>query len=232
VTFAVSASQLGTAALCPRKWGIETVLGNRAPQKPSAVLGEKTHAELETYMKTGAFPHANDQAYAVAIKALPHLPPVRCGIAETAFKSAVYEGVHWSGRIDYLHRDQNGTLVVTDYKTYGRFEYTKKPWELVQDPQALLYVLIAGEPAVCLRWLYLPTRMGDAFPVQFQMTRETAAANFTPWLRLGQRLVSFREQLQQPGYDPVSEVMALTPHFGACGAYGGCPWRSRCGQSK
>lgn len=78
--FVVSATQISTFELCPRKWAFRWLDGVESPPNKYAELGVETHGHLEDWLREGKVPVSDqqseaDKSVALAHALIPYLPP-------------------------------------------------------------------------------------------------------------------------------------------------------------
>lgn len=168
----VSASQISTAGLCLRKWGIEKLDGVKSPPGKYAERGLGVHGVLEGWLDKGE-PIDPDTEYGkIAAPGLKFLPPPGTGLVEQQFElrtgTAIYKGL-----FDLYEPPQAAVegqeaafpevvvkSVVTDHKTTSDFKWMKLPEDLRKDPQANIYAAAAAAMGaqehthVELNWIY------------------------------------------------------------------------------
>jgi hypothetical protein len=152
----VSASQIGTYRLCPRKWGFEKLDGIKPPPGPYAERGTAVHGVLERWLDHGEPIDATTEYGKIAAAGLKFLPPPGTGLVEHMFrlvsKTAVYVGLWdlWepaevSEHQELAFPETVVTSRVHDHKTTSDFKWIKLIEELRKDPQANLYAISAAK---------------------------------------------------------------------------------------
>lgn len=231
----VSASQVDNFLSCQRKWYIESILGIRPPQKPSAALGEAVHAANEAYVVSGKKPDPATEAGRIALAGLHLLPPPgsvfsELEIAKSHVKNFTLAGISVLGFIDQLDiRDNPPT--VTDYKTTSNLKYALDEQALTTNPQIIIYSQFTRE--------YLKS-MGMPDP-------EIVRAGHIVYLTRGkpvvkQTLVDLSQKQIDATWQQLAGVVTemksvsglpapgkVRTNRSACDKYGGCPHRERCG---
>ena len=235
----VSPSQISTFRTCHRQWYFQSILGIRAPQKPSAALGEAVHKQLEDYILKGTPPDKSIPAGQIASKGLGFLPPaaecdVELNIGEhPAGKNLKIEGIQVTGRIDLL-RWKAGTPMpeVLDHKTTSNPAYALSEAELHNDPQMLiysgfLYALLRHAKVDEGRQMVRATHLvyGTKAPYVSQRTSVLMARDHVrdAWgTHLRDTVLDMKDTAVVP------TVIEVEPNYSACGKYGGCFFKDKC----
>ena len=239
----VSATQVKTFKLCPRKWAWQYIAGHRSPETAAKAIGSKVHEILEAYLKGDATP-APDYTWQfegkgpvkypgkIALQMInAHLPQPGKAIVEgkTDFD---YNGIRYTAIIDCHSLDRSAmgqTAVVIDHKTSS----DPKKWgmsdkDLEHDPQALLYAVCMLEKypdlglVNCL-WNYGSTKAiaAAAYVARCAMTPKIARARFAEHVEPFAKLIL---RHKKRGTDPLE----MTFNADACGVFGGCEHVGRC----
>jgi RecB family exonuclease len=234
----VSPSQISTFRTCHRQWYFQSILGIRAPQKPSAALGEAVHKQLEDYILKGTPPDKNVEAGKIASKGLSFLPPaeecdVEMNIGEhPAGKALQIEGIQVTGRIDLLRWKGVPMPEVLDHKTTSNPAYALTEAELHNDPQMLiysgfLYALLQHEKVWEGRQMVRATHLvyGTRAPYAAKRTSVLMAYDHVQdaWkTHLRDTVLDMKETAVVPN------VLEAEPNYSACSKYGGCFFRDKC----
>lgn len=155
---------------CQRRWGFRYLAGIKTPRAPSAALGTRCHALLETYLKGGQFDLYSDEGKIVAV-AIPHFPErhetlqVRSEHPFTFTSEPILhlaEPIVFNGVIDVQAQHVSGAWAVYDFKTTKSPKLYGKPVDvLAKDPQGVMYStatwLEHGQDDVPVRWVYSST---------------------------------------------------------------------------
>ena len=212
----LSASQLETFQLCPRKWGLARIDGIREPESTAQRDGSAYHKVAEAYLATGRIDHSGKYGEWLSA-AVPHLPtpPVPDGTIEQWFCFEPEQGIGFRGRVDLWL-----PAMILDHKTCADFKWAKTPDELATGIQSVLYAHahLRNRPpgdSVLLRWVYARKRGASAsIKVEATITKEQAAEVFRRvHLPLARAIEVARTA--ESGND-------LPPNPRACSAYGGC----------
>lgn len=233
----VSASQVDAFTKCERAWFYDKVLGVPRPQTGAQGKGVAVHAALEASVK-----HINgdttadveiDEEIADIIAPLWQLitPQDMLGaVSEVNFRIPTYEnGPEWVGYID-LHFPGTNPLRISDYKTTSDLRYAKTPEQLAQDVQMISYGKWAmdhypGIETVRLQHIYLVTRgKPKAKIISVDVNRPQVLQIWERDVSKVRRMDALRVALPDP-----QDVAPTGVDSGQCTAYGGCPYRERCG---
>lgn len=230
-----SASQVETFRTCARKWHLNKIVGLPQPESASQALGKAVHADLEGFV-LGTVP--KDKVHPVAAPALGYVSALKGNaLVEYALhdhpeilRALTVNGVEVRGYADLWIPTAYPQVV--DYKTTSAWKYAKTREQLATNAQMLTYghaMLTAVPKAVDVRLshIQLLTRgTPEARYVSCAVPREAVAEGFA----------SVRADVEAMG-----EIAAkhgpeawesVTPNYGACSMFGGCPYRSRCDAAK
>lgn len=229
----VSASQVETFRSCPRKWFNGSVLKERAPQSPSQARGEEVHAQIEPYLLTGQIDAASPHAPLVEV-ARQFLPaPGKGLLVEHEFRMPTFEGgPEFLGYID-LADPRGSVLRIYDHKTTSDFRYAKTPAELCESVQMMAYAQwgfsvletfgIDKADVVEVAHVYLRTRgKPKAHFVSTVVSREHVEGQW-------QKILATVREMQGWAQKHPKTADDLPPNTDACGMYGGCYYRPKCG---
>lgn len=235
----VSASQVGTYELCPRKWWFQKVV--HAPDHSSTAsrdLGTAVHAELEDYLKGGPSPTMD-----IAQSGLVHLPPPGPDLLVEAalVPPIIVAGVPWEGKIDVVVPPTPQTPTeawVIDHKTTKDFRYCKTSDELAHNIQMVSYAhwvalrywgpgsLVRGGYRVKVSHVYYHTRPDTLGPRAVRSKRVDGWVETVDipaqWAKLTRTVEAMKADAAKSSQDEVGVDRD------ACGAFGGCPYRTRC----
>jgi hypothetical protein len=244
----VSASQIGTAALCLRRWGFDKL--DRVAYVPhrSARAGQRIHKILEDWLGKALPPNTEEVLVIDGTEYMPgksvfngmhNLPPpgphMKLELPIRILPTAPEHLAHrwfWFGFIDWAYTTlENGMKIPVfgDHKSSG----DPKKWGLNDetirtDPQAIIYSnavlrVFKDAPYTRAAWNYFGSR--KPYPsrrVVATFTREEVEVAMQPFDMLASALVQLR---RTKGL----RAMDLPPNPLSCGAYGGCPHRNvRC----
>ena len=214
-----SASQIKTFRRCSRKWWFEKIAGYRSPTSAAAELGKKIHSQLENYLLTGEQPESP-----IALAGLHHLPaPGSDVLVEHELKYTEGLAVPLIGFIDLIELENRR---VTYHKTTSDFKWAKTEYELLSDPQAIIYTKVAkdlffeGDEEIEFRHVYYRTRGSSA--------SMTSSAIFKiPFLE--EKFQEIREVVDEmSGCSVAEKPIDVGFNAEACTDYGGCPFRGEC----
>jgi CRISPR/Cas system-associated exonuclease Cas4 (RecB family) len=141
----LSASRIETYLTCPRKFWYKYKRGWREPETDAMRIGTRIHTEAERYYKGETDALTNAELIEARSRGL--FPPREA----TMFveRSMLNWGVHLAGipvngEADLIYRDDDGRIVVRDWKTRSGFGYAPDAAELADDLQINLYAYGAG----------------------------------------------------------------------------------------
>lgn len=258
IEYTTSPSQIDNRLACARKWAWNTIAKVRGPPGKGAELGTAVHKVLEDYLG-GAPLDFSTRAGRVAGSGVHLLPtPNAWGLkreGEFRFPSAIHSGVFYRGYRDFtltpgsayvaqvfgqrpaddglqlqlLSAPPRGPLV-GDHKTSKSItKYAKTSGDLRYDPQGIVYARKAlldfpNHPEAHLAWVYYQTEGAErAERVSLTVTRSENDLAFAAVEGIvGEMAADYRADV-----DPLS----LPPTPSQCGAYGGCPYVSKCNLS-
>lgn len=232
-----SASQHSAFQRCQRYWYFGWI--ERVPRitSPAQQRGKDIHTEGEHYLLTGELRDSeytelrlNYRPYVEAV--VPHLPPPQHPdlIIEHELWLPAIEGVSWLGYIDIGFSGVD-PLVIRDIKSTSNFRYAKTPKELSEDIQVLSYA----------RWAYeVASYAGEIDLGHIYVKTEKRVVRKRPKTKLVSCIVSqdHVNEIWEREMVTVEKMLAasnaksahdLPPTTTACGMYGGCPFRERCG---
>jgi hypothetical protein len=227
-----SASQLKTAALCPRKWWFEKLSDLPKPEPTRALIeGSAIHKQVEDYLKHGTTP-IDLRASALT----KHYPPRSHGngrlISEQEVNLSPADtglAVPLLGFIDLVDLTAlPHTLGIVDFKTVGDWKWAKTEEELRTDLQMVPYAVWALNT-------YKPNAVSVAHLQVHKATAQTAEVSAILDTRhtrkvWSETIVPLSHNMAEWATLEVTKVPAVVT---ACGAFGGCPYLSHCqrGQS-
>lgn len=226
----VSASQLdlfdGTPASCMRKWAWRHIERIELPPHPAAAKGSRVHKAAELYLGS-AFIDLTTEEGQILLPGLSYLPPPLYPGMKLEHNFGIQIGDTWvRGFIDCWIPE---IPLVLDHKTTGNTNWAKTPEDLLTDTQANIYAINAvqetGADSVNLRWVYYSTKTPfRSHAVDATVGRDVLEPAVERVDRTG-RLINLARK---------SDLRALDypPNPEACGAYGGCPFVSRCNLSQ
>lgn len=226
--FIVSATQVSTYELCPRKWAFRYINGIKAPPNKFAVLGLDTHGHLESWLRNSIVPQGEDKSVKLAQALIPLLPPPQAVDPKNVELEQYFNiaGATFNMKVDLFMPKWGDFPYVFDHKTGGNPDYwLKTPDDLVQDIQASLYggwaLMKSLAPEVALQWNYVRTKGAIitrpvATRIQAKHIRE----------RLGKTVDSAHEMeaIAKSG----ARALDIVYDAKGCDAYGGCPYKEQC----
>ena len=222
-----SASQLKTAALCPRKWWFEKLSDLPKPEPTRALIeGSAIHKQVEDYLKHGTTP-IDLRASALT----RHYPPRSHGngrlISEQEVKLSPADtglAVPLLGFIDLVDLTAlPHTLGIVDFKTVGDWKWAKTEEELRTDLQMVPYAVWALNT-------YKPNAVSVAHLQVHKATAQTAEVSAVLDTRhtrkvWSETIVPLSHRMAEWATLEVTKVPAVVQ---ACSAFGGCPYLSHC----
>jgi len=233
----ISATQISTYELCNRKWAWRWLEHIKADPNKFALLGIKTHGELENWLKWSRVPVGNSKQALLAQAMIPYLPPPQ---AVDYLKNwnverdelIVVADVLFNVKIDLFMPEQLSWDGVSrprtyDHKTSGDPErWAAKPEEIHYDAQAALYaawtIIVTKETTIDLQWNYVKTKGAiKVHPVYATVTDAMITPRMLQNVETG-RAIKHHIFNTKRALDVVHDASA-------CDEYGGCPYRDRCG---
>lgn len=228
--FVVSATQVSTFELCPRKWALRYIDGIESPPNKYAELGIDTHGHLEQWLRAAVVPVGSDKSVQLAQALIPYLPPPQIVDPHNVELSQYYKlcGVTFNLAVDLFMPKWGERPRVFDHKTCGDLKWALTPDRLPGDVQGSLYGGWAlhkmAAPEVDLQWNYVCTKGSiKTLPVVATVTGRMVQE------RLGKSLESARKMrvIAESG----ARGMQVEYDARGCSAFGGCPHQERCNLS-
>lgn len=231
-----SASQVETFRTCARKWHLNKIVGLPQPESASQALGKEVHASLEGFV-LGTVPA--DKLHPIAAPAVPYVRAlIGSGVKvelplhedPAILEALTVNGVEVRGFVDLWVPTQFPHVV--DYKTTSGWRYAKTREQLRVNAQMLTYghaMLTAVPKAVDVRLAHiqlLTKGSPEARYVSCAVPRAEVAEGFAT---VRADVEAMGELAAKHGPEAWEHV---TPNYGACSAFGGCPYRSRCDAAK
>jgi hypothetical protein len=228
----LSASQLETFALCPRKWGLARLDKIREPESTALKDGSAYHAVAERYLATGKIDHSGKYGewLSAAVKHLP-TPPINPDHIEQWFCFEVPTMrattdpaagmIGFRGRVDLWL-----SWLILDHKTCSDFKWAKTSADLATGVQSVLYAHAhlrdkAPGDSISLRWVYVRKRGAAAsVAVDATLTREQAADVFRRVHLPLAKAITLARNAHADG--TITTGNDLPPNPRACSAFGGC----------
>jgi hypothetical protein len=225
----LSASQLEKWLLCKRKWAWEYVDGIKPPSHPSADLGKRIHARLESWLAKGQVPPSFEKEGEIATKLIPKLPlPMAEGLSVEKGFSFELDGFLFRGFKDW-ELVSGDICVVGDHKTTSDLKWAKSEQVLLQDMQANIYMFesMSRLPDVKkfqANWNYVTTSSDPkVLSVDVEFDKEQVGSVITEVIEVANDLRTNLRRLK------VAQDYSYNPT--ACGAFGGCPFQANCNLS-
>lgn len=229
---AFSPSQIKLFSLsCQRKWAFRHILKIPEPERSFQLLGQEVHKHNERYIAHGTLPPTDTKSGQIAAAGLGELPapsPLHGVENHLYFK---WTNLAFHGYADLIPHNERS---VYDYKTTSSYNYALSADSLLTDPQGLIYAMA--------RYLSLPLDDNNVSPIKLVWLYYKTKPPFTTRrvevsLPIGELFKNFKEHVTPAAlamhairktatssYDPNT----LPGNLGACGAYGGCPYKSQC----
>jgi|694.fasta_scaffold02225_16 hypothetical protein len=223
----VSASQIETFSLCERKWFFKSIMGLPTPENAAAALGKEVHDSIERYL-LGEIPASELHPLARRVYERRHMPDpayhTGTYTVEQAIDGMTIEGMPVEGYIDLLEDN-----LITDWKTRGDpVRYSKTEDQLYDDVQLAIYAQYAlnrapSADSIRVQHVNIGTKPPNAITVSgpVVLDRPTIARTFETKIKPAVRRMREVALLPSP--------MRVTGNVRACNAYGGCPFRDKCG---
>jgi len=216
----VSPSQVATWRACQRKWAYSRI--RPRTENRYAAFGSRAHTIAENWLISRTPPDPTTAEGACILAGLDSLPQPGTAAVELRL-DAMHEGIHYTGRIDFLYQSGPRLIVVGDHKTTGDLTWAKTPTDLEDDPQRVVYSWWAGQTFAAdwigAHWQYYQRKPPRSLPVYMQ----------EPVARIRERFQELHERdgkaiVAANGLDP-KELPRSLDH---CDAFGGCPYRAEC----
>lgn len=228
--FVVSATQISTFELCPRKWALRWLEGVESPPNKYALLGIETHGHLENWLRQSLVPGSDEKGAELARALIPYLPPPQIVDPQNVELDQYYNlcGVKFNLKVDLFMPKWGEAPRVFDHKSCGDLKWALASDQLASDVQASLYggwALHKTQASfVDLQWNYVRTKGAvTVLPVVARVRGRDIQE------RLGKSLESARKMrvIAESG------VRGMDVPFDArgCSAFGGCPHQQRCNLS-
>ena len=222
----VSASQIKTWKMCPRKWGFKYIEVLEDPPGKAAILGTKVHEQLEWWLQAGSINSTLPEGK-IAKAATKHLPGP--SYQNQVEREIIFDraGVTFRGFVDLIDPTEKRGPLIYDHKTSSdpkRWGLT--PETLPEDPQAIIYAIWGleefGLDSVELQWTYLKTRGApEATEVRARISKDEAEAKFDSIVRPAALAIVDAAQNCERATDLPAEVSG-------CSKFGGCPFAGVC----
>lgn len=237
----ISATQIKTAALCPRKWAWQYITGIKPPETAAKALGSRVHEILALYLTDGTPPNpletyrfdTNSPTRYPGKIALDMingaLPKPGVGAIEQKF-TWKHNGIDYIGFIDCLlpkGRSAIGeTVTIIDHKVSSDPQkYGVKT--LLADPQAILYAAYAAAvfapDAVKCSWNYGSSTLKKS---GFFIVHDAALVNV-----IKEKFETYVEPTAfaiKHWKQTITDPRDLPYNADACSVYGVCEYRSNC----
>ena len=240
----ISASTIGTFRRCERLFAFNYLfeVGNEGSE--ATRRGTAVHNALEAYYQGMPLDPWSSPIHAIAIEALPHIPPLAAKPWISTEREFVlpFAGVEWQGRkdLEFFPPDPD-RWELFDYKTTGDFKWAKSELVLeTSDLQSALYALEimigpdtdrlrpSDDPIDSIRykWIYLQTqqRRTTVRPVSGRIYRCNAEDTVAEAAPHAKRALAMAQTITDP--------FEANPNPRACRDFGGCQFQIVCGTSQ
>lgn len=226
----ISATQISTYELCPRKWAWRWLDRQYAPPNKFAALGIETHGQLEKWLKYAIVPSGLSKDALLAQAMIPYLPPPQaCERANVERDELIIvEDVLFIVKIDLFMPWQVSWDSVLRPRTYDHktskdpARWAPKPSEIHEDSQAALYaawtIIQTGKTEIDLQWNYVKTQGAiEVEPVYATVTDAMITPRMQKNVATG-RVIKDHIQNTKRALDVVQDLTG-------CDQYGGCPYK-------
>lgn len=214
---------------CQRAWAFVYVEGTRPPSSPWQDRGKNIHAELEAYARTGKIIGTYaERAVLDGVIPRPSELPSQAYLPEHKIEFQIRSGVNFLGFVDVI--DMRADIAeIVDHKTLSDFRYCKTEEQLAVDTQLLTYAKLFAPEQVSVAHIYHLTR---GKPRTKKISTVVQADRIDAAWRTTLARIEEMEVLRSTPDLIVDQVEATGAKTGHCSAYGGCPFRDRCGLPK
>lgn len=235
----ISATQIDTFELCPRKWAWRWLEKIAAPPNKFAQLGLDTHGPMENWLKRGEVPTGNDKASLLAQALIPYVPPPQSVDWQNVEREELLEvdDVLFVVKIDLSMpamaswnpwtKAWDGEIRprTYDHKTCGSFDWCVTPETIQDNPQAALYatwtMVKYASGVVDVQWNYVRTKGAIVVnPVFATITAQQISDRMRKNVETGRAIKRHLSQTKR-ALDVVHNPLS-------CEQYGGCPYKDRC----
>ena len=215
-----SASQIKAFLRCQSRWHWNKIMGLETPTSKAMELGTEKHAELEEYEKTGD-PSGLSSITRPIVETgwLGDLP-----LEESQIERRLDLKTPFVPIVGYIDLEDQAERMITDHKTLSAWKYQKQEAELRNDPQAIVYLKDAlnrwgGTEPIRFRHIYYMTKGRPGVRQTIvELEPEEIEKKFQQILQVMEEMHTL--STANPADVPINE--------GACGDYGGCPFRADC----
>lgn len=232
-TVFVSPSQHEVFELCKRKWAFQRLDGAPHFESDKMRFGTEGHGVAEQWLRNGTIPPKTEagEVFKQGMALLPAPHPEL--MIEAELELELDGNIVMVGYIDVLvppHLRPEKRPKVVDHKFTSDLRYAKKPEELRDDAQAVVYSVAAMEKfnvrEVDGAWHYYGFSGPNHKPngtkvVPFHHTVDSASR---PWNRILGQSHEIATLRRTPGIKAVD----VEPTPTACAAFGGCEFADRC----
>ena len=229
-----SPSQIDLFARCERKWAFSYIFGEREPQSAAQAAGTDIDDNYVQPHLRGEVPKTGP--WSALLDALAReLPEPGTAIVQAELVTPTFDGgPRIIGYPDWMFALDHRTVAVDDLKSTSDFRYIKRREELDDNTQGLSYarsLFQLVEPLEVVRFRHLYALRNERKP----QARWSPGPNDNPilWTRedVEERWQKREELVRRmvEGAKGAASGEDLEPNTEACGDYGGCHFRARCG---
>lgn len=249
----VSATQISTYRLCPRKWGYRKLDRIQAPPNKYAAAGTAIHKLIEAWLVHGTAIPVDTPHGKMAMPGLKHLPAPKTAEVEKEMKIFTDDDIVYVLKIDVTQPFDGNLIRVWDHKTTSDFKWAKTPAKLAVDEQAIIYATAvimaffettkdqtyedAPAPPIEMNWVYY--RRSESKPgskkVQLRVLPSGGAELDDEEVKAGRLTYSYVEKqfgmihetaLELKRHQELGHKAKDLPYdIEGCNAFGGCPYR-------
>ena len=210
---------------CARSWAFSYIWGLKSDGNRYSDRGKRVHKVLEDWTQLAKPPDLSSVYGQIAFPALAHIPaPLAEGVISE-------KNILWTSPKGHLFNflkdlEEPAKGLIWDYKTTSNIAYAKTTTDLLDtDPQGITYAahrfLVSPLQLIQETWLYLrASKPFGCVPVVAVHDRQHCLEQFALLDDVAGVMLRHRELKTHP--------MAFPPCPSHCGAYGGCPHKSRC----
>jgi len=227
----VSASQISSFDMCPRKWYLRSVLKMSEPSTPQQAFGTEVHEAVEFLLNARDVYNGSDRAMSLARLLVQAARDAGYDLSKGKVEQSLevpsdeVPGVTFHGRLDWyspasFHQDH----LIVDWKTRGSLAYAPDAEMLASNPQALLYAwMVTHETELPVTFCHVNVAHRGA--PETRVVRVTLDRNTQTFRDAWRGLIWDVEDMVKTAAKTVDDVQA---NFAACSQYGGCGFAEWC----
>jgi hypothetical protein len=232
----LSASQISKGRRCLRLYAFEYVEGFKPPPSAKQQFGTDVHTHLENWLSKGIVPPDTPEGNVAKQGIQKGWLPVPSDklLTEEKFDMPWIDDVNMMGYIDCVEPPG----LVIDHKTTSSLNWAKTEEQLALDEQAIIYAIWAAQTfnvsVVNARWIYYAAsnpKTGARKPAGSKAIQTSFDFTSRFVQKAVKDLLSFSKQLIWIRKNEI-KAACVPPNPHACGAFGGCPHKERCGLSE